>query len=1191
MEFSMSKNDTLLGEVQTSPTDPLGTQATELAANAMFGHLGVTITASYEAAIAGEAEYYLVHCYHPGDKKGGRYWSLSLVRNADIPTLIDKKHSERVNEARVNGGIIPTRDDTVESFKRFHTGVTKNWLAWTVGAVVEIDHLPRAEQERLYAQLEVETGLRWALKTFSGGKSVHALLSFDRLVEPTDPIREEVQHLLIAILDGDPAIEDPGRLTRLPGWVDPEGRREQPVVHLDNTAHFAPEDIRDRLRAYAVRLGQRDLQTSVDALKVAKRLDDAARAPRTTTDPHIAPQDALDLVQKLHDTRFDPNPEDVELAKTGASILRLAARVHSAAEKASGYADLEMREHADLLRETWQCVDDDDLSLAYAMLGKFDPHPYVSGAGSGTTHNGVYRVPLTELEPFKKEARGTRVVPPCCGLGGSGRTDGAAQVMSAPGESPRLWCHRCAHVVMAEVEPIVYGFRALELTSPGYTTPLNKEQESGVTGTTLIKVNEKRLTDAIPAPLGLVGDEGGILLIRSPQETGKTHLGDLIAKECKQRWPGEAQVAPTHRVALVRNLAGRLGYETYDVDPRAQCVATTLDSIGRIPTYTVNDDGMLNDRQFSFVFLDEVSQLLRHAVGGTIGADAPMVISKLKNIIAQARYIIAADADADDNVVEILRMLAPTRKVVVVDNEWRPDDRGACLYADRNDHLHDFIEDVKGGLKVAYFTCGGPKRAATVAEMVKEARNDVMCRVYSSDTSKLPEVQDELAEINEATAKYAVLVATPTLGSGVDIQDPDFDRVYLDVPSHDVGADEAVQLGFRVRNPKDRVWRVWVDHRRRSREVYPTRIRSELLDIRRQTEGAIAKRYNNSPVIRQVTATELAPVDALHLNLYCRARAHVHRQTNGLRRAMQARLEEAGFTLTEKKGGNPSAIKATREAKKEAKETVVLERAKRIVAAKDITIEEARLIKRARRASQEEFDASEKSHISHFYGAEPDVELVLEDDRGKLRPKISLLAIYLLARDGAHKEALVRDVQGVNKGLTALLRGKYIAAIVLKALLKLYGVAGELEEYQEQIKPVPDFAQQVKSLLPLLWRYLRIKPRPKTKTVGGKKVRLADIDHIDLLSRTMGKFGLKLNGVPTKVDGKTVRVYIIDTELACHRIELAEAAGNRLKQALLELEKAGEQGRWTLADEDIDLREMFGKVEPAEPHDLAACSC
>lgn len=1199
----------------------LGLAAQDSAVRAMIGHIpGIAgqVTSDFAAALSGKFKYFLWAGANPKDPIG-RYWILlGLFRSSDLPTVI----------AAVAAKNSTSEAEAAESVVRFHTGLGAANVATMIGACVEIDHLGREEQERRYAALTAVTGLRWKLLGFSGGKSVQGYLSFTRMLDPQNPLWLRIQKLLVVTLEGDTRIVNPNRLMRHLGAVGrADGRkREQPLTHLDPTAHYAPEEIEAKLTAYAASMGILDVDAAYRALQVAEFLEVAAR--KTVANTRL-----LSLANKLRETRASAGPTDINRAR------RLLAELKA------------------ILQPT----------LAQASVSPAARRP-------SSKEGAVVHFPASVLAGFERLKKGTRVAAPCCGDGGDGSSGPAGTVLHDHnlGERPRIYCHRCSQTITVEAVTPTFGFtfegsggttplkeidegsatwmmgdpcapqtsRAeagpsatltlddadlaedLHAREPQGGTPPPKEIELGsATGTTndpcatvddaqepgvpsekaaqdtsvkgaggttpskeielgsatrLVRVNAKRLTDSIPDALSLLPPEGGILMIRSPQETGKTYLATQIAAECLRRFPDDGQVAPTHRVALVRDLAGRLGYATYDVDASAQRVASTMDSLWRVPTFKLPDEvGTPTDRKFSLVVLDEGSQVLRHLVGGTVGADAPRVISHLQVMLANTRYVLVMDADLDDGTVEKIAMLAPGKAVVCVDNEWRPTDRTARIYSDRNDHLAALVADVGAGNRVAYLTAGGPKRAAAVAEMAQQAHPGASIRIYSQDTSRLPEVQDELADINTAISKYAVIIATPTLGSGVDIQDTGIERVYLDIPSHEVGADEAVQLGFRVRQPKDREWRIWVDPRKQNREVDPDRIREEILSVTRQTSGAVAKKYADAPCVRSVTATTMSPVDDLHLDLYCWARAHVHRQTNDLAAALRARLTEAGFKITEQGVVDPAVVQQAKQNFTAAREVTEDQRATRISAATQVNEEEAERIRRARRATQEEQDSGMKAEIGSFYGAPVTPELVREDDRGNLRGKVHLLAVHLLARQGEGHAALQPDVKRLRQGLTARVRGQYIAALILPHLLALYGVptGTAIETFVGTLAPVPTFQQDVKRLVQVIRRFLRVSHRPLTVTRNGKTIWLAGVDPVHLLSRVLAAFGLGLTCTKAKVAGKTTRSYAIDTALAAHRVALAQASCQRLRDNLAELNRLSTADSQVeaimLTDEDI----------------------
>ena len=269
-----------------------------------------------------------------------------------------------------------------------------------------------------------------------------------------------------------------------------------------------------------------------------------------------------------------------------------------------------------------------------------------------------------------------------------------------------------------------------------------------------------------------------------------------------------------------------------------------------------------------------------------------------------------------------------------------------------------------------------------------------------------------------------------------------------------------------------------------------------------------------------------------------------------------ARLKEAGFGISHQATADPTLAKQTRENYSAAKEATEDARATRIANAPDVDEEEAERIRRARTATQQEQDAAEKATITHFYGVPLTPDLVREDERGRLRPKVHLLAVHLLARRDEDRAALMPDVNRLRQGLTARVKGRYIGALLLPRFLTLYGVpAGtDIETYTGVLAPAVGFQQRVKPILVLLRRFLGVSHRPLTARVRGEKKYLADVDPIHLLSRVLACFGLFLSVTKSKVSGKTVRTYTIDTARAVHRVALAQATCKRLRDALADME-------------------------------------
>jgi hypothetical protein len=715
---------------------------------------------------------------------------------------------------------------------------------------------------------------------------------------------------------------------------------------------------------------------------------------------------------------------------------------------------------------------------------------------------------------------------------------------------PTIWCSQCC---------IRWDFAGSDLrpTAP-YRFPV-------MPGVVTHEIRSRYLSDGVAKLLVEEPDlyaPGTLLVVRSPQATGKTHLFDLVAATKIEERPGKAQLAPSHRCALVADLAGRLGFESYDDGHNARRLATTYDSLHKVPLAAGG-----GYREFSLLVMDEVSQALRHVVGGTLGAYSPRCLEHLRALDAQTELLLAGDADADAETIATLQVLFPARRIVVINNLWRPTTRTAIVYDKRADHLAAFLDDVKAGIPSIYLTSGGPKRAGAVSKRAGAVAPEGAKRlVFSSETSKSALVRGVISDINTKLPEYDVVIGTPTLGSGVDIQDPRRTRVYLDGPVHDVGADELVQLGFRARQSME--WHVFAGKAEKWRPTKPEHVACDLLTIEDTSRNAMYWAFKSAPQVIPVVEREvlprMAPLHDLNFKLYCRAAAHIHGQTNRTRVSLIARLREAGFTVRVKCPGLPDSprLKAVREGYREACDEVDRERAEAIVSALDVSLTRAEEIEKARMATDAQSASAEKARLTDFYGQAATVPLVLEDDRRQLRGGIVRLATFLLLQAGEKEAACVGDALRLKSGLTSRATAHVEAAAhVLPELLERFGVprGTRLEDYNEPLKmPRIDPKRAAdRELLRSIKLTLGVSYRQKTCRRQGEVVVLAPVDSMQLLSAVLRKFALRLDSVQVKRGGGKIRVYRIDNILAGHRCALAQASMARAREHFARLEAEG----------------------------------
>lgn len=179
--------------------------------------------------------------------------------------------------------------------------------------------------------------------------------------------------------------------------------------------------------------------------------------------------------------------------------------------------------------------------------------------------------------------------------------------------------------------------------------------------------------DALPALTP--SDYHGVIVLHAPMASGKTRrIGQPFIT-----WAAEHSqpIAICHRVSLVRELARVLQLEHYgDIDadeafdPALRGLATCLPSI----TTPAHDVLM---RRAEYLFVDEISQVLRFLSAKdqcrTSQATNEGVYDRLREMVAQAKCVIVADAGCDARTLEFLESCRPGEQFRVLEMRQRRD--------------------------------------------------------------------------------------------------------------------------------------------------------------------------------------------------------------------------------------------------------------------------------------------------------------------------------------------------------------------------------------------------------------------------------------------------------------------------------------------------------------------------------------
>lgn len=458
--------------------------------------------------------------------------------------------------------------------------------------------------------------------------------------------------------------------------------------------------------------------------------------------------------------------------------------------------------------------------------------------------------------------------------------------------------------------------------------------------------------------------------IKSAKGTGKTEaLKQLVRQSPRVLLIG-------HRVALLRNLAERLGLWLYSsagvTIERVPKLAITLDSLYKLTT--------ANNR-YDLVIIDEVEQALEHlAASDTCKTYRDKVLAVFEYFIRSTKQVIVADADLSDVALDYLSTIRGDETPFLLVNDYRNGGRSIHWFEghETSGIVSDLQTCIARGHRPYIFT-DSKHEAKRLFLQLTEAFPDKKIDVIHGDNSGEEDKIAFVQRINEQVIDLDVLITTPTLGTGVSIDINHFTCVYGIVHGGNLGATEVSQGLFRVRPVVPMA--VWVSGQVRGgyRETSATRLQQQLLNCNEAT-GVLLK-------INSQTGDREALNDHF-LKLWSEQKARKNASLNQLREALADLLQEEGHTLI--RLGNVvdpvmrDAIQATSARVQEAE-------AEAIAQAADLTSFEAELLEFKDRLSEAERQQLEKRRIHQSYGMAVTPELVKLDNRGRLIRSLAAL--------------------------------------------------------------------------------------------------------------------------------------------------------------------------------------------------------
>ncbi|MDE2428010.1 MAG: hypothetical protein KGM99_04735 [Burkholderiales bacterium] len=355
--------------------------------------------------------------------------------------------------------------------------------------------------------------------------------------------------------------------------------------------------------------------------------------------------------------------------------------------------------------------------------------------------------------------------------------------------------------------------------------------QDGLSVRQFVELHEKFLPSLLPMRLGLN-------FIKSGKGTGKTAALKNLVAQCKT--DKQKILVVGHRRTLLQSLSDKLGLVNY-MPTQAETVNEEADDEleGSSTADVAGDDGIANEpsdfyaisldslgnlepdkHKYDVIVIDESEQVFSHLISPTLKDKRKKVYLTLRHYLKQAKYVYLLDADLNMVTMDtLLHMNISGDKPFSMLVNYPPATREEKTYQYACDKQLTIalLSAVKSGDK-CYVATNSINEVKRLALAIKDAKPDCRMMCVHGQNSHAKEVQNFISNIGfEMEHNYDVLIASPALGTGVDIsyRDQDgnprtvinkvFGKFKRGITTH-FDIDQAV---MRVREPGE--VHVWVD--------------------------------------------------------------------------------------------------------------------------------------------------------------------------------------------------------------------------------------------------------------------------------------------------------------------------------------------------------------------------------------------
>ncbi len=510
-----------------------------------------------------------------------------------------------------------------------------------------------------------------------------------------------------------------------------------------------------------------------------------------------------------------------------------------------------------------------------------------------------------------------------------------------------------------------------------------------------IVLNTRYLSDAVRLP------KTGLVVLWSCMGTGKT---ELLAQSRKD-YPQERFLNIGHRVNLMKNLSDRLHTQMYSELTQGQlakadALSITVDSLYKLETE-------LNE--YGCVFIDEACQNLAHLLhSNTCKEHRAEILEVLEYIIRRAKLVVLADAHMNDVTVNFFRAMRPEEEVpFIIKNDYKQTGREVHFYEgpDSSTLVAKISSALMLGLKIMVVSDSKKfiKKLETAMTVTVEEDRSLFAadgrldnpgnnklRIWSihAENSGSKENKAFIKDISREVKNLDALLASPSLGTGVDISDYHFDVVFGAFHAVSQSATECAQALHRYRHQVP--LHIWVAPRPPFgyKETYDWKIKQQMLELNEMTAFLIR--------IDRESGKRGAEKDWA-LDAYCKIEAQRNDSINNLRDDLKTLLEEMGYNISTIESEHDPGVAAKLKA---AGQYLDAAHSSAVVQANNISSQEYLARQAKEYLSPEEIVECEKYRIQRDYGMPVTEELVKRDNGGQLISQLIALESLLAPSEG-----------------------------------------------------------------------------------------------------------------------------------------------------------------------------------------------